>query len=69
MEEFRIKTETINRCIHRILDVVQNDIDKLLDLTKQDSVILTQVSHTLNCFKVLKTADNESINLSINSST
>jgi len=40
MEEFRIKTETINRCIHRILDVVQNDIDKLLDLTKQDSVIL-----------------------------
>lgn len=34
------KNEIINRCIHRILDVVRGDMDNLLDLTKQDSVIL-----------------------------
>lgn len=33
------KTEIINRCIRRILDVVQDDMENLLDLTKQDSVI------------------------------
>lgn len=34
------KIEIINRCILRILDVVQGDMDNLLDLTNQDSVIL-----------------------------
>ncbi len=37
---FLNKAEIINRCIHRILDVVGDDMDNLLDLTKQDSVIL-----------------------------